>query len=186
MDSLLRNRVLHSLTVVVSVIDYANHCGRRLLNESRAIVVSGRFFRALGMPRKNAPRIGGFETRFTQPPRSRRGRDRRHFVAHVDGRARTMITPSGSATFRSLGTQRLAPPNGRGSTLGTFGHSVYPLAVPQSRSHWLDHDMKSKDGATIWLPRSRFLAPATPTPLRLPSGGAIHFPGRFTAIALLR
>ena len=41
LDWLLRNRVLHSLTVVVSVIDYANHCGRRPLNESRPIVVSG-------------------------------------------------------------------------------------------------------------------------------------------------
>jgi hypothetical protein len=41
---------------------------RRPLNESRAIVVSGRFFRALGMRREKFPKIDDFETWFTQPP----------------------------------------------------------------------------------------------------------------------
>jgi hypothetical protein len=40
----------------------------RPLNESRGIVVSGRFFRALGMRRKKNSQIGDFETWVTQPP----------------------------------------------------------------------------------------------------------------------
>jgi hypothetical protein len=87
---------------VLSVINYANHCGRRPLNESRASVVSWTIFPSVGYEEEKLSQNRRFSNLVHSTPVQGVVEPGASFVAHVDGRARTMIKPSGSATSISI------------------------------------------------------------------------------------